>query len=409
MTSHMNLSHIDHNQPTNKASHQESMPASKPKKMRPNKIHELNEQAIEYYARDDYAKASELYNEVLTLDANNLEAMGWRAEIAIQQDEHDLAVNLYKALHRNALGSFQEYGKLGYALYELGRTEEAVNALFKAVRLNPDDTISHSNLGKALYDLFIQKKTKLAQRITKLWLNEFPNNPDAAHMAPSILSDLDSAIDIPLRANPAFVRELFDGFAESFDNKVHEINYQAPEHITRRLLRVLNPTSHLDVLDIGCGTGLSGQVLKPFAKHLTGIDISKEMLAKARERNIYNHLIEGDIPQALQNLHAHFDIIVAADVFCYFGALSTIHSQISTILKPGGYLCYSVEAYNNHQGADTGYKLTASGRYMHHQHYIQQCANQVGFIIVSCEHAILRSEYDQSIEGFVVLVRKPNH
>ncbi|MEM7070560.1 MAG: methyltransferase domain-containing protein [Pseudomonadota bacterium] len=368
-------------------------------------IQQLNETGLKYYTQNEYWRAGEFFDQSLKLNPQHTQALGWRAEIAIQLDENELAARLYKRLYKQAPGSFQEYGKLGYALYELGQTHEAVKILFKAIHIDPDDLTSHSNLGRALYDLYSQHKIETAMRISKAWLRQFPDNPDAQHMGAAILfQQEDCAIELPARANAAFVHDLFENFADTFDHKLAEIKYQAPEHIAYYLSTILPLAHQSTILDLGCGTGLSGQALKPFARRLIGVDLSQKMLEIAREKQIYDLLIEDDLDHVFKTLDEFFDIVTAVDVLCYLGDLKKLHENVYRCLEEGGYFCYSVE--DNDQKSHQGYKLTPSGRYQHHPQYLEQCARDTNFRVITSQKTILRLEYDQPVEGWVMLMRK---
>jgi predicted TPR repeat methyltransferase len=76
---------------------------------------------------------------------------------------------------------------------------------------------------------------------------------------------------------------------------------------------------NLTILDAGCGTGLCGPVLRPFASHLIGIDISSGILEKARSRHCYDQLEKSELTVFLQAAHEVFDVVAACDTFNYFG------------------------------------------------------------------------------------------
>ena len=150
----------------------------------------------------------------------------------------------------------------------------------------------------------------------------------------------------------------------------------------------------LDILDLGCGTGLVGAALAnlaacatrsnavgggsqvlPLAWSLSGVDLSQRMLDVARRRGGYAALhcadIEGWLAQAPR---AHFDLVVAADVFIYLGELSTVFAAVARCLKSGGGFAFSVESCD---GAD--WRLLSSGRYAQSDAYIDRLAAENGF------------------------------
>ena len=105
-----------------------------------------------------------------------------------------------------------------------------------------------------------------------------------------------SGRDVPARASDAFVEKTFDSFAASFDSKLASLAYRAPALVAEMLAHCgVNASRSLDVLDAGCGTGLCGPFLAPYARRLVGVDLSQGMLAKARARNAYDELAKSEL------------------------------------------------------------------------------------------------------------------
>src|SRR5690606_35079457 len=131
----------------------------------------------------------------------------------------------------------------------------------------------------------------------------------------------------PARASDDYVRESFDAFAAEFDESLETLRYQAPRLVVDALAAA-RPDEGLRVLDAGCGTGLCGPLLRPLASHITGIDLSPGMIARARdrrmheggtaERPVYDELVVAELTSWLAHHPAQFDAVVAADVLVYF-------------------------------------------------------------------------------------------
>ena len=64
-----------------------------------------------------------------------------------------------------------------------------------------------------------------------------------------------------------------------------------------------------NILDVGCGTGLCGALLSPYARRLVGVDLSDRMLDQARERNIYDELVKGELTAYLDGCRDAYDVI----------------------------------------------------------------------------------------------------
>ncbi len=159
----------------------------------------------------------------------------------------------------------------------------------------------------------------------------------------------------------------------------------------------------IDILDLGCGTGLCGRLLKPIAGRLCGVDLSKGMIEKARERGIYDQLDIGELLDVLKRSPRSFDLIVAADVFIYVGDLAEVFEAVAACLRPGGLFIFSVEA-----GGGERYNLTGSvRRYTHSAPYLRRLASMCGFDEVSFAPVVVRMERGQIVPGYLPVLRLP--
>ena len=201
---------------------------------------------------------------------------------------------------------------------------------------------------------------------------------------------------------PAFVEMLFDQYADRFDQSLVEgLGYRVPQRLGA-LVSELSQTRFSQVLDLGCGTGLSGTVFRPICDHLSGIDISSAMLRKAKNRGVYDILTKGDIGQ-LPSLDAPvYDLVLAADVFIYLGDLSAITQWVAQALHIGGMFAFSVE-----EGAQTApYVIQSSRRYAHSRAYIQQIFGAAGWSILTLSHEVLRQDRGADVWGYLCIARR---
>jgi predicted TPR repeat methyltransferase len=204
----------------------------------------------------------------------------------------------------------------------------------------------------------------------------------------------------PERMADAYVAALFDVYAPSFDDSLRGfLAYQAPERLMDAVREALGERRALDVLDLGCGTGLAGPLLRPFARRLEGIDLSKGMLARASERRVYDALRAGELGAELAASEAHHDLIVAVDVLVYFGALEEVFERVARRLAPGGLFAFTVE-----KGTEPGYRLLPTARYVHHLDYLRACARAAGLHPVLEREATLRRQGGQPVIGHVVVL-----
>ncbi|MET0406721.1 MAG: methyltransferase domain-containing protein, partial [Cystobacter sp.] len=204
----------------------------------------------------------------------------------------------------------------------------------------------------------------------------------------------------PERSADAYVRALFDVYAPTFDDSLRGfLAYRAPELLMDAVHAVLGDRRALDVLDLGCGTGLAGPLLRPLARRLEGIDLSPGMLDKARERGVYDVLRAGEITGALSSAREPAGLIVAVDVLVYFGALEPLFLAVAQRLTPDGLFAFTVE-----KSPTPGYRLQPSARYAHHLEYVRRCAHGAGLRPVLEREDTLRRQAGQPVTGHLVVL-----
>src|SRR5207245_6254227 len=104
----------------------------------------------------------------------------------------------------------------------------------------------------------------------------------------------------------------------------------------------------------GCGTGLCGDGFRPLARRLVGVDLSPGMLERARARGCYDELVCEELTAYVRRCEERFDLITAADVFCYFGDLTAVFAATAALLRPGGRFIFSVEELTDDVAAING-------------------------------------------------------
>jgi predicted TPR repeat methyltransferase len=103
---------------------------------------------------------------------------------------------------------------------------------------------------------------------------------------------------------------------------------------------------------------------------------------------------------------AEFDIVVAADVLCYFGELDAAVQAARLALRPGGLLSFSVEALLD-AGVNEDFRIRLHGRYSHARSYVERAVRAAGFDAPQIDPAVLRKEFDEPVHGYIVLTRLP--
>jgi predicted TPR repeat methyltransferase len=159
----------------------------------------------------------------------------------------------------------------------------------------------------------------------------------------------------------------------------------------------------LDVLDAGCGTGLCGPLVAPYARHLTGVDLSEGMLVHAKEKNVYHALVKDELTDYLRDNSEAFDLIVAADTLVYFGDLESVLAAAARALRPKGLLVFTLEHVGGE--ADVDYRLELNGRYSHAGAYVDRVLAFAG-LQPEIAHAELRMESGAPVAGLVIRATK---
>jgi len=197
----------------------------------------------------------------------------------------------------------------------------------------------------------------------------------------------------------AYVARLFDDYAERFDRHlVEELAYRGPALIAAAIDAAAPGRRFVRALDLGCGTGLAGAPLRARVERFEGVDLSPAMLAKARERGLYDALQAADIVDHLQQFCAAFDLIVAADALAYFGDLQPVFAAMAAALAPGGLLAFTVETF-----AGEGYRLSETMRFVHAPAYVEACAAAAGLSGIVVDAAPARREKGVEVPGLTAV------
>ncbi len=204
-----------------------------------------------------------------------------------------------------------------------------------------------------------------------------------------------------------YVRRLFDQHAPEFDAfLVGWLGYCGPLVLRETLQKALGePLRFGRALDLGCGTGLAGEALRPFCDRLAGQDISPGMVEKAREKGIYDSLEVGDLAAFLHAQPAGgADLVLAADVFVYCSDLAPIAQAVAHALAPDGAFAFTVEAL-----ADGGVRLQDTLRYAHGEDHVQAALASAGLAPRLLERVSTRTEKGAPVPGLAVVAgRRPS-
>jgi predicted TPR repeat methyltransferase len=215
-----------------------------------------------------------------------------------------------------------------------------------------------------------------------------------------------SGEQVPARASDEYVRSVFDQFAEHFDEDLENLDYHTPRIIGRAIGQTPGASERrFIILDAGCGTGLCGVELRPFAARLDGVDLSSAMVEKAAARGVYDRLAVEELTAFMSRHPETYDVIAAADTFNYFGNLQTLLAHAAAALRPSGLLVFSLERDGDGSGP-RDFQLQPHGRYCHSISYVQQSLEHAGLHVDACDQIVLRRQADEDVQGMLLRATK---
>ena len=342
----------------------------------------------------DSGEALALLERSLGLAPGNSHAWNNLGNMLLHLERHQEAEQAYR--RATALGAAIAPAWYNLAILHVRRREPgpALACLREATRLSRGFVNALQTLAAMYYRL---DRPEEARDVYQQWAEEAPEDPRPRHMLAAT-----SGRDVPERATDDFIVTTFDRFARSFDEMLGRLEYRAPPLIAASLIQhPLYQSGRAVVLDAGCGTGWCGPLVKSTAGRLVGVDLSANMLEKARERGVYDELHQGELTAFVRSHAAAFDIIVAADVLCYFGGLAEFAHASRGALREGGLLSFTAEALTDPAPGEE-YRLQTHGRYAHLRDYLERVLTGAGFAAVQIDAVVLRLEFRVPVQGYLV-------
>lgn len=213
--------------------------------------------------------------------------------------------------------------------------------------------------------------------------------------------------ETPPKAPDAYVATLFDQHAEAFEAiLVGQLGYDVP-NLVRAALEEQGLGPFERMLDLGCGTGLSGEVLRDRVEHITGMDLSERMVEITHEKGFYDALYVGEAVDFVQHADVEpFDIVTATDVLPYMGHLEDFFEGLAELTTPGAILAFSSETLPEEQFSDKDFRVGAHQRFAHAQTYIERLLKDNRFALLDIQPITVRMEQGKPVPGHLVLARK---
>lgn len=212
------------------------------------------------------------------------------------------------------------------------------------------------------------------------------------------LGDIDAAL------SPAFIRTLFDQYADRFESHlVDTLAYRGPELLVGLLDQTHGPAQRFrSALDLGCGTGLMGKALAGRIDHMTGIDLAPRMVAKAKESGTYQTTETAEAVAFLSDQpSALFDLVIAADVLPYIGDMTHFMQHSARVLAPGGILLATAQTFDGNS-----FKMGSDLRFHHSAPYLSRMFEAAGLTPRKMEPCIKRLDRGEPVASLAFLAER---
>lgn len=362
----------------------------------PGNVNAINNLGNIYREIGKLERAEECYREVLGLAPQHVDSLINMAVSLRGLDKTDEALKVIKGAIEINPEHPQAWHNLGNIYRDQKQYDDALSAYQRSDLLDPADAKSSLEVARILA---LSDRKDDAVEVLKRVLQRDPENAIAKHTLASVGGE-----DIPERASDEYVRSTFDNYASSFDESLARLEYKAPNKVADEVLAFAGGRK-LDILDVGCGTGLCGPLLRPVASSLVGIDLSSAMLKKAERREVYDELAEAELTAYLLEADAQYDVIICVDTLVYFGRIDEVLEAAGNRLRAGGCLVFTVERHAD-DDCPEAYRLQHHGRYSHSDEYVSQTITASGLKLERLEHIVPRKELGEPVSGTLVVAYK---
>lgn len=370
--------------------------ARKAAKLAPHWPPAVTELALALARMNLFVEAISTAERAVELDGNNPEILARVIDVAHRAQHYELASAWLTRAAAISPDNLVIKHMIARNLRILGRHAQSIEAYGALIAAAPND---HRALHGRIQAAIASGDLALARQDSVALLALLPDNEEAKYWLALAHGET------PARQPVAMVRELYDNLAEFYDqHTVASLKYKLPREVAA-IIRQHYPDNTMNVLDLGCGTGLLGVCLGSIQGALVGVDVSERMIEQAARHNVYHRFHNVDLLEALEATpEALYDVITALDVFIYVGDLARAIPDALRILKPGGHLIFSCETAREDE-ADL--VLRPSQRYAHKASHVKALCRDAGFTEIKVEEMPLRLENQAPVDGFLLIARKP--
>jgi len=345
-----------------------------------------------------FSEALPFHRRAAALDAANADAHSTLAFSLVQLAEYAEAERCYlQALQIDPL-HFAARVNLGLALLEQQRIAHALEQAQILAQADSAPGFPHKSFGILLARLGCAERARIC---FERHLAGHPHESDEIAMLMAAVGGT-----LPMRATDQQIVHLYDlSRAGGWDrNSASENGYRGHKLVAAALTEC-EPHSVDTILDAGCGTGLVGAQLRPYAKRLIGVDMSDAMLAQARQKHLYDELQCGDLLSYMAEHPACCEAIASAATLVHFGELNTIFAAARRCLRPGGLFVFTVFPNDDDEDSvaiGTLNGLAQGGCFRHGARYIERTAAGCGLSVQLMRREVHEYARKAAVPGIVV-------
>ncbi|MCA9189748.1 MAG: tetratricopeptide repeat protein [Pirellulaceae bacterium] len=344
-----------------------------------------------------YSSAIDAYRRAIELDPDFSKAHSNLGTALYELQEFAEAARYFEAAIEIDEENSDDLYRLARTYSKLHRYEDAIGAFQRSLSVNHENAAAYAALLETYEGLGREFE---CEQLVRAWQAHLPNDPSLAHWQAS-----HGTAPIPDRASCEFVMAKFDELAIDYDHIMQQVNYRGPEIVMEVLAEYRRPDNALQILDLGCGTGLSAQVLRPFAQSLIGVDLSIGMLERARLRIHYDNLFQQDVLLYLNEHPSSCDVIVAMELLRHFGNAQELCTLLASALRPGGMLVLSADELDSRESGD--WMLTRQGTYQHAWDSLGIALQRAGFAVRTLQREKIRQERGGPIPSLLGIAERP--
>ncbi|KAI8514643.1 ubiE/COQ5 methyltransferase [Branchiostoma belcheri] len=135
-------------------------------------------------------------------------------------------------------------------------------------------------------------------------------------------------------------QDFYKTWAANYDKDLQSAEYNAPRATAKLLLELFGGKTDVRILDVAAGTGLSGEALQEVGfRSIDALDPSDEMLALAREKNVYGRLIKDFLgTNRLDIGDGEYDATVMVGGMAEGHVKCDCLEELIRVVRPGGFV-----------------------------------------------------------------------